>query len=288
VDVVLMANAPPPSQALATRLLQFVREGGGLIVAAGSRVDPAPYNALLGPALASHIRGLAPAQKLHFAAGQIDGFLPEGLVGLREASCSQRLLVEGGPADVLLAFEDGTPALTARSEGDGRTLLFATSLDADFGDLPFRPGFLPLLAAMIREAGGSAATMRSRVIAGEALNLPVPRSAGAVEVRAPDGRSQRLEAKRGEALRFSDTDSLGVYRLQYGRETRAGREAFVVDAPREESDLTPGPVPQPAVAQGKSAAEHSVHKPFAPALLLLLFGLVVGEGLLRTRRRLSV
>jgi antitoxin (DNA-binding transcriptional repressor) of toxin-antitoxin stability system len=289
-DVVLLANAPPPSQALGTRLLQFVRQGGGLIVAAGSRVDAAPYNALLGPVLASHIRGLAPAQKLRFAEGQVNGFLPEGLAGLREVQNTQRLLLEPGPADVLLAFEDGTPALTARNEGDGRSLLFATALDDDFGDLPFRPGFLPLLAAMIREAAGSAAATRSRVSAGDSVLLPVPRNAAYVEVRAPDGRTQRWENQRGEPLRLNDTDQLGVYRVRVGqREGTANltRDAFVVEAPRDESDLTPGPLPAPPPNQAPQPTASSVHKPFTPTLLLLLFGLVVGEGLLRTRRRLA-
>jgi hypothetical protein len=290
-DVVLLANAPPPSQALATRLLQFVRQGGGLIVAAGSRVDPSRYNALLGSVLASHIRGLAPAQQLHFAAGHVNGFLPEGMSGLREAKSSQRLLLESGPADVLLAFEDGTPALTARSEGDGRSLLFASALDADYGDLPFRPGFLPLLAAMIREAAGSAAATRNRVSAGDSVTLPVPRNAGFIEIRSPDGRTQRWDAKQHDPFVFSATDSLGVYRIQTGQQaasSNASRDAFVVEAPRDESDLTPGPVPSPPPTPTQQTAANTLHKPFTPTLLIILFALVISEGLLRTRRRLAV
>jgi hypothetical protein len=289
-DVVLLANAPAPSEARAARLLEFVQKGGGLIVAAGSRVDPIAYNGLLGRALASHIRGLGHVAALHFAAGNVPGFLAEGLLGLREVRTEQRLSLENGPADTLLAFEDGLPALTARSEGDGRTLLLATSLDTDFGDLPLRPGFLPLLAAMIRDAAGVAAASRVQVAPGDSVLLPVPRDAGFVEVRAPDGRTQRWEASQtGEPLRFSATDTLGVYRIRTGHSGTAqsspARDAFVVEPPRDESDLTPGPLPVVGPHAGHPVAAVSVHKPFAPALLLLLFACVAIEGLLRARKR---
>jgi hypothetical protein len=289
-DVVLLANAPPPSAARAALLLSFVQKGGGLIVAAGSRVDPIVYNGLLGRVLASHIRGLGRVPPLHFAPGGVPGFLPEGLLGLREVQTEQRLLLENGPADTLLAFEDGLPALTARSEGDGRTLLLATSLDTDFGDLPLRPGFMPLLAAMIRDAAGVAAAARTDLSPGDSVLLPVPRNAGFVEVRAPDGRSQRwAPGSSPEALRFSATDSLGVYRIRVGHSAGGlaspARDAFVVAPPRDESDLAPGPLPRSGPRTGRPAAAVSVHKPFAPALLLLLFACVALEGLVRARKR---
>jgi hypothetical protein len=287
IDVVVLANAPPPSEALAGRLLQFVRQGGGIIVAAGSRVDPLRYNALLGGLLASHIRGLGQANGVHFAPGSVPNFLPEGLLGLREAQTNQRLLLEGGPAETLLAFEDGPAALTARSEGDGRSLLLATSLDADNGDLPFRPGFMPLLAAMIRDAAGVAAATHSHVSPGESVLLPVLHGAGFIEVRAPDGRTQRF-SQATQPQRFTATDSLGVFEIRTGRSasTAPSRDAFVVDPPREESDLTPGPVPSDPARSASQRAAINVHKPFTAPLLLLLFALVIAEGLLRARGRL--
>jgi hypothetical protein len=286
IDVVVLANAPPPSEALANRLLQFVRQGGGIIVAAGSRVDPLRYNALLGGLLASHIRGLGQANGVHFAPGGVANFLPEGMLGLREAQTNQRLLLEGGPAETLLAFEDGPAALTARNEGDGRSLLLATSLDADFGDLPFRPGFMPLLAAMIRDAAGVAAATHSHVSPGESVLLPVLHGEGFIEVRAPDGRTQRF-SHASQPQRFTATDSLGVFEIRIGHTDSAApsRDAFVVDPPREESDLSRGPLPSDA-ARSTVHTAITVHKPFAAPLLLALFALVIAEGLLRARGRL--
>jgi hypothetical protein len=289
-DVIVLANAPVPSAELAARLTEFVRSGGGLIVAAGARVEAAGYNAQLGALLPNHVSGVAPCAGLHLTLGDA-ALLPEGLAGLREVRAQQRLLVEQNPGvETLLRFEDGVPALTARSQGEGRSLLLALALDTDFSDLPLRPGFLPLLAAMIQNAAGPKAATRSRVAPGESVALPAPPAGHYLEVIAPDGRKQRFtHVTTTEAARFADTDSLGVFEIRAGRDggdVQAVRATFVVDPPHEESDLTPGALPQTTAHEGKSApAAVSVHKPLSPGILLSVFALAVLDGLLRMRKR---
>jgi len=157
-----------------------------------------------------------------------------------------------------------------------------------------RPGFLPLLAAMIRDAAGVAAATHAHVSVGESVVLPIARAARVVEVRAPDGHTQRFDATTKPA-RFSATDSLGVYQV---RSTRPGSgkpvsdtpttasAAFVVDPPRDESDLSPGPLPSDANLSARPASGVSVHRSFTALLLLALFALVSCEGLVRARGRL--
>jgi hypothetical protein len=290
-DVIVLANAPVPSSELAARLLEFVRNGGGLIVAAGARVEAAGYNALLGAVLPNHVSGIAPCSGLHLTLGDAP-LLPEGLSGLREVRAQQRLLLEPNPgSETFLRFDDGTPALTARSEGEGRSMLLALTLDTDFSDLPLRPGYLPLLAAMIQNAAGAKAATRNRVAPGESVALPAPAAGHYLEVIAPDGRKQRIaHAGATETTRFADTDSLGVFEIRAGRDgeadAKAVRASFVVGPPREESDLTPGALPRATAHDGKSApATVSIHKPLSAWILLTVFGLAVLDGLLRMRRR---
>lgn len=292
-DVIVLANVSSPGAELADALVDFVRDGGGLIIAAGSRLDPSAYNARLEALLPGHLRGAAPCADLRFAAGDAPGFLPEGLSGLREVRSQQRLLLDLSPqAETLLRYEDGAPALTARSIGDGRTLLMSTSLDTDFSDLPLRPGYLPLLAAAIRDAAGATAAARGRVMPGDSVVLPTPRAGRYVEVRGPTGQTWRYSATRpGERIRFTETVTLGVFEIWSGRDgdTEGGRlrATFVVEPPRDESDVSEGPLP---TSEGQSdaadnAAPVSVHAPFSPWLWLLVFALVVAEGTLRARRR---
>jgi hypothetical protein len=175
-DVIVLANVAAPGPGISERLVEYVQAGGGLIIAAGTRLDGAMYNARLAAILPGHIRGSAQSNALPLAATEHSDFLPEGLVGLREVRSQQRLLVDIFPAaETLLKFEDESPALMARSVGDGRTLLLASSLDADYSDLPLRPGYLPLLAAMVRDAAGATAAARGRIAPGDRVVLPSPK-----------------------------------------------------------------------------------------------------------------
>jgi hypothetical protein len=292
-DVIVLANVAAPGPGAAERLSEFVQAGGGLIVAAGTRLDSALYNARLSTLLPGHIRGSAASRDLQLAAAGESAFLPEGMVGLREVRSQQRLLVDLFPdSETLLKFEDGAPALAARAAGDGHTLLLATSLDADYSDLPLRPGYLPLLAAMIREAAGATAAARGRIAPGERVTLPSPKPGHVVEVRGPNGKRWRYnEPGQEDPIRFGATDALGMFEVRTGRDGDGAeprlRATFVVDPPRDESDLSEGPVPEQGAnaAGGTKAAPVSVHASLSPWLWLAVFCVVALEGMLRARKR---
>ena len=291
-DVVVLANVAAPSVTLAGRLAEFVRGGGGLVVTGGSRIESARYNAQLSAVLPSHIRGSARCNDLRFALGPHGEFLSDGLAGLREARSQERLLLEPDPrAEVRLAYDDGAPALLARNVGDGRSLLFASTLDADYSDLPLRPGYLALLAGMIRDAAGPMATARTHYAPGERVSLPAARAGSYVEVRSPDGRQQRMAAPaQGRATAFDATDALGMFEIRVGQTESSApaklRATFIVEAPREESDLASAELPKVESEQaGSAASDVSVHVPFTPWLWLVAFALISAEGVLRSRRR---
>jgi hypothetical protein len=293
VDVIIMANVTAPDAALAKRLVEYVHNGGGLIVAAGSRMDATLYNARLEAVLPAHLRGTTNCDALRLAAPDHSTFLSDGQTGLHEVRSQQRLLVDILPsAETLLSYEDGAPALCARSEGDGRTLLLSTSLDTDYSDLPLRPGYLPLLAAMVRDAAGATAASRSRVTPGERFNVPSPKAGRYVEVRGPNGKAWRFSSTHAaEKISFTQTDALGMYSIRAGHlddgsEPRL-RASFVVDPPRDESDVSPGPVPDSAGNSGeaRSVKPVDVHVPCSPWLWLTVFVLVASEGVLRARKR---
>ena len=55
-----------------------------------------------------------------------------------------------GRRKVLARFTNGAAALVEASIGAGRTLLFTSTLDRDWNDLPIHPGFLPLMQQTVR------------------------------------------------------------------------------------------------------------------------------------------
>ena len=61
VDVVILANVPRPTRALGRRLEAFVKQGGGLWITLGSRVDVDAWNLNLGSLLPRPLRGMRQA-----------------------------------------------------------------------------------------------------------------------------------------------------------------------------------------------------------------------------------
>jgi hypothetical protein len=285
-DVVVLANVPAPEPAFAQELQRFVTSGGGLIVTGGHRVDAQRYNAVLGSVLATHIIGTGQTPDVAFSDEVDATYLPDGILGLREVKTHGRLLLERG-AETPLTFADGLPALVTRSVGEGRSLLWASTIDADWSDLPYRPGYLPLLAAMLRDAAGPAAVARTPLFPGDEVALPWPRLGSELEIQRPDGKLQRFPVDlKQRTLRYRDTDAIGVFAVRAISDAGSARRgAFVVNPPEDEADVSFGPLPKPEAVSGDNAPV-SVHKPLDAPLLWLVFALALAEGVLRSRRKL--
>ncbi len=138
------------------RLAQFVRSGGGLLVAAGPDVESAVVRqAVAGIAETgwqSRSAGrlsLAPTDTRHpifrpFGGGGVLGNVSFDRTSLFEA-------MEG--AVVLARFTDGTPALieAGRSTAPaGRLLLFGSDLNYRWNDFPLQPAFVPFVHETVR------------------------------------------------------------------------------------------------------------------------------------------
>ena len=55
-----------------------------------------------------------------------------------------------------MRLADGTPLLLERVMGAGRVLLFTSSLDREWNDLPVQPAFVPLMAGIANHLLGGA------------------------------------------------------------------------------------------------------------------------------------
>jgi hypothetical protein len=135
------------------RLASFVRQGGGLLVAAAPGVDPPVLSTLfewrssfteigLQPAPVA----LAPTDLRH----PIFGPLGPLAANLGQARFARGWRVQGTGWDVAARFTDGTPALLERREGSGVVVLFASDLDRRWNDFPLHPAFVPFAVESVR------------------------------------------------------------------------------------------------------------------------------------------
>jgi hypothetical protein len=295
-DVIVLANVAPPSAAWVERIAEFVMQGGGLLIAPGDNIVPRAHQQTFSTLLPCAMRSRV--------SSQVTGLLPDpkngawlgagasgAALGLASVKSRTRLALECD-GDVALRFGDGSPALALGRLGRGQTAQLALPLDADWSDLPLRPGYLALLARVARQLSSTVAPPLAHIPAGTVAKIPVPPTAERMEVVLPDGSRERFSELEGKsAIELKATDQPGAYRAlaagSGGPVGDASRGAFVVDAPIAESDLAPLPdLPELERVAGKAGGGATIRRSLAPMVLLVLALLALAEGLVRLPRNL--
>ncbi|MBW2461837.1 MAG: VWA domain-containing protein [Deltaproteobacteria bacterium] len=295
-DVVVLANVRVPSSQATTRLRRFVEDGGGLLIAGGDRVETGPYAARLGELLPARPTAIAASPGLSLASPIPSDAARATALGLRVSNlegttATRRWVLDAPPtgAQVAVAFTDGSPALVLGEVGSGRTAMLALTLDAAWSDLPYQPGFLPLMVELLEHLAPDGERPRGAIVPGTVLELATPPGADAMVIVGPDGSRHEYD-ERGP-FTFEQTAAPGAYRVlaaaRGGALSDIGPSAFVVAPPSAESDLTPGdPDEDPSrVGTQRADGDTVTKRGIAPWLFLLAGILAVVEGWLRMRRR---
>ncbi len=311
-DVVVLANVAALAPERVAILADWVKAGGGILVAPGDRVDPVAYDRTMLPLMPQSLRdpidvlwGAPPDERdsraLHLVKWEADHpiFAPfsKDAPELADAKFFKISLL--GPttatADrkVLARFTNGAAALVEASLGAGRTLLFTSTLDRDWNDLPIHPGFLPLVQQAVRHlARKHAIGAESDHLVGSSVVLPTG-DLKKLEVRGPDGMGAVFEGDRiakRSSVRFTKTDHPGVYHVIGTDQTGATHDrdelAFVVNLDPRGSDLAAAPpTALPASGTGGSAtpADSRRRVELWHALAGVVLLLLLAEGLLVQR-----
>lgn len=232
-----VVNDATISPALAERLLGLVEGGGGLIIAAGPHTTAASFNQVFAKALPARIGAPAELRGGYVTMSEIrsdhpifEVFRESGrLVSARVFGYQQ---VEPSPgASVLARYEDGWPALVELPHGRGRILLFTSTLDASWNDLPLKSFYLPFLRQMARYIGGPERPVWHPV--GEVVAV-VPGSDGSLPaVDSPPGRRllDLRQAATGETM--VPVTEPGFYRVRYNTLGTTAEPLAVNSAPAE-------------------------------------------------------
>ena len=249
--LVIMDNAPWPAGDLGRRLEAFVRGGGGLLVVSGDAVSatswPGRGNGVL-PVVPGDVRDRVSDKGA--VLGYIDRSHPALSVfanpqsGDLSAARFYRYRTLAADSGVLARFDDGSVAVVEQRTGTGRTILFASSLDGIWNDLPRQPVFLPFVHQLAQYASGYRAG-RSVYEVGDAVDLRGVGSATADSARqrgiayvavSPQGNRLRIGGTQGEpALIPSEA---GVYEVRPAGSPGARPRLVAVNIPGRELDLS--------------------------------------------------
>ena len=246
MDVVIFTDVDTVAPAVAAALTTFVKGGGGVAFVCGPRMDAEKFNASLAPA--------APCKLLRRAREEDSDAGPVviSLIDLQDpvfrafagphqgdfatAQFVQYYLVKDAlAASVAARFSDGAPAMLSKALGAGRSVLLPSALDLEWNNLCLKSVFVPFVHELTRvlcaeQSGGA----RNQPV-GERLVCRVPDEVDEIQLRAPDGRTEKVapSAVEGERIVSVRTDSAGIYELTY----KGGAARFAVNLDPREPDL---------------------------------------------------
>lgn len=298
-EFVIVADAGALATGDSARLRDYVESGGGLLLAFGERsasLAEVPVTGHLFAAQRNRLGG-GPAQSI--AVGDIETSHPAltGLDTIRAARFTEFAAIEPDPErdEVLIRLETGDPLLVETSAGNGRLLLYTSTLNRAWNNLPLQPVFVPFVAGIADHLLGGAGFTNEAPL-GSTLALAAMGMTGG-QIFDPDGDSVlRLGGAGTDVL----LDKIGFYELVGG-----GREELVaVNFDARESDLATAPESTIARWQelGRGAAADSapaagavseeILVPYGYWLLALLLAAavmesVIGNWHLRVRRGIA-
>ncbi len=237
----VVVNDVPVPATLGRRLLRFVEAGGGLFVATGSRATWATDVDLLPAALDAPVdrtRGdAARVGTLEFGHPVFEPFRTPRSGDFAAARIyGYRTVKPGTGVDVLARFDGGAPALLERRVGAGRVLLWASTLDLAWSDLPLKPVYLPFVHQALRHLAAYAEPAPWLTV-GQVLDASAgtPAQPASTVVLTPSGRRVGVEEEGAEVLELTEQ---GFYELR-NRTGDAVSTVVASNVDTGESDLTP-------------------------------------------------
>ena len=177
-------------------IAEYVKKGGGVLIAAGAGVEGEVVQESLADAKVSMtppsagstapVRALAPADVRHPVFHTLGGRSSLGLVKFKQIA-----LVRATDCPTLAQFTTGEAALVDCDLAAGRALVFASDLDNKWNDFPLHPTFVPFVHEAIKYLSGG---RRSSDYVIAQVPSGVPRVPGVAPFTPVEGASPRLVA----------------------------------------------------------------------------------------------
>jgi hypothetical protein len=264
-SLVILNDAPIPGGTVGQQLVDYVRNGGGLLVVFGSHSRPAEWPTFADQLLPRPTEPVVDRLEDHGATlayidrgnAIFDIFNAPHSGDFASARFFRYQSIRPGPQDRTLAqFDDGHAALLERQVGAGRVLVWSSDLDGTWNNFVVQPVFLPLIQEIAKYTAGYRAA-RQWMTVGDAVNLPTlfgdhARSTDATTAQyvviSPRGNQIRFSARPIEAKNTVGQATIvaplelsepGFYEVKRTGEAGDSATTIAVNIDPAESDLTP-------------------------------------------------
>ena len=258
-QVVILCNVSSLPDSLLPKLQNYLRQGGGLLIFGGDRVQMENYNIRLAQSAPPLLPAPLREKKLGPEAGgeKIDRFDvshpaltafsdPILLDSIKSARVWGYSRTTAPGKSALISLANGDPLLIEQKAGTGRVLFFSTSADRDWNDLPVKTAYLPLIQSLTNYlAGGKRGAMDPGITVGNPKELSLSPGYVGKSLKIIKPNKQEVEVplapnKERAAATFQENDRAGIYRLSLpvGGEKESGTMLlYAANSPFLESRL---------------------------------------------------
>jgi hypothetical protein len=306
-QMVVLSNVGTVPDSFAAKLQNYLRQGGGLLIFLGDKVQPESYNQKLAQVLPAQLteRRLGPEAggekidklDLNHPALQLltDPILLESLKSARVWG-----YLRSAGKNPLISLANGDALLLEQTLGAGKVMLVPSSADRDWTDLPVKTVYLPLMQSIVQYlAGGKRGQLDGGIAVGTAKEITLsPNYVGKnLRVTKPNKQDSEIpivgEKDRARA-EIRENDRSGIYRLSLtGGDKDSGLPPlYAVNPPFLESRLDPigerelqaklAPI-RTEVIPAEALKEGGKRTDLALPLLALLIVTLLAEGWLGQR-----
>jgi hypothetical protein len=238
-DVVFMLDVPELSDGNVAALEAAVQRGAGLVVYLGPSANPTFYNtklhdplrpsAELSPVTIGDAVRLNRDENVIARLADVDWNHPlfarmldpiYGDLAQTRFDAYHRMQIGDSRKDasIIATINGEAPALVEHHLGAGRVLIFNTTANDLWSDLPRRKSYLPLLDRMLRYLSGG--PRRGTFVVGDVVTMPLPLEAAdaTVTVTTPDAQTLQPMLRDAGTRRMMQVDDLrmpGIYTVNY-------------------------------------------------------------------------
>jgi hypothetical protein len=248
--LVVLSDTGALPKSLEDAVTSYVQRGGGVLIALGSSVAARGRVPVTGQNIEETKYASREGERF-LAAAEVDASHPVvGRANSFEAvRFYQTVRFEPGKWRVLAKVTGGAPLIADGRIGEGRALVFGSSMDNIANDLPLHASFIPFVEQSAHYLSGAEAAP-ARYVVDSFAELRTARDSGTgVDVMGPDGKRalSLQEASKAQTLRLTRE---GFYEL---RRANGRHELIAVHADRRESDLEIVPKETLGLWQGTGA-----------------------------------
>ncbi|MCF6157884.1 MAG: VWA domain-containing protein [wastewater metagenome] len=232
-DIIFLCNIETLLYEKIIELERFVKGGGAVFFSLGNKVDTGYYNSSFGTLFLpyrlhttktfSSDSPLSEEQPLYFKVPEprhpVLQVLSEADIGTLSSARFYRIFYVDpaplGDCKTILSFSDDTPALIERQIDRGTCVLFTSSIDRDWTDMPVKSFFLPLMQQLCRYLSGAVSEgVQTELLVKQEWKVPSPYGVDAIEIINPEGTRTMVQPRFLHNERYffyPDTNIPGIY-----------------------------------------------------------------------------